>query len=288
MRKIEPDSSLFQRDLFSLDTTSAFLHEPALWGNATPPPPQEKAPSLTAKKRHIELDGKNIPYEFRRSKRRSIGFLVNKNGLRVTAPQWTTIQSIEDAIRVKERWITGKLDYFLRNNEKEQAAPFLLKNGIKLPYLGRDLLLHMQIGKTDAVLMNEKSDELIVVVADPACMPLIKENLKHWFQEQAKQVFSQRMPIYAKALNVTYSAFALSSARHRWGSCSIARHIRLNWRLIHFPLTLIDYVIAHELAHIRQMNHSKHFWEVVSTVYPDYKNARKQLHQQGSDMLSLF
>jgi predicted metal-dependent hydrolase len=87
---------------------------------------------------------------------------------------------------------------------------------------------------------------------------------------------------------VTYNAFALSAAGTRWGSCTIQGNIRLNYRLIHYPLALIDYVVAHELAHLREMNHSAAFWATVGTVYPDYDGARLALRKRSHEMPVLF
>ena len=76
---------------------------------------------------------------------------------------------------------------------------------------------------------------------------------------------------------------ALSAARTRWGSCSLRSGIRLNWRLIHFPADTVDYVVAHELAHLREMNHSPRFWAVVGEIYPDYQAARDELKRLAAN-----
>jgi predicted metal-dependent hydrolase len=80
---------------------------------------------------------------------------------------------------------------------------------------------------------------------------------------------------------VAYTRLSLSSAQTRWGSASSNGTIRLNWRLIHFPMSSIDYVVAHELAHLREMNHSPRFWDVVRSVLPDYEQLRGSLRGDG-------
>lgn len=260
----KPDCLPLQQDLFTADTANRLLANP----------------SSDIKKRLITLNGIAIAYELKRSKRRSIGFLVNENGLRVTAPQRIPIQTIEEAILEKKRWIIGKLDYF-RTRNKQQTAPITLENGTLLPYLGSPICLRLHQSQSDNILFHAGNKELVITATQPLTPVVIANRLKTWFQEKASEIFARRLPVFAAILGVSYRAFSLSSAKSRWGSCSISGHIRLNWRLVHFSPELIDYVIAHELAHLHEMNHSKHFWNRVAQAYPDYKAARNRLRQEN-------
>jgi len=107
----------------------------------------------------------------------------------------------------------------------------------------------------------------------------IKDRVQGWLQTQARRLLAERLEIYADKLGVRHTGFALTSAATRWGSCTADGKIRLNWRLMHFPLSMIDYVAAHELAHLKEMNHSPRFWAVVRSVMPDYELARDRLKQ---------
>ena len=98
-------------------------------------------------------------------------------------------------------------------------------------------------------------------------------------------MFEERCGLFTQRLGVRYTRLGLSSAQTRWGSASASGSIRLNWRLIHFAMPTIDYVVAHELAHLREMNHSPRFWDVVRSVLPDYEAARMTLH---NDVLPVF
>jgi predicted metal-dependent hydrolase len=113
----------------------------------------------------------------------------------------------------------------------------------------------------------------------------IKDRVQGWLQGEAKRLFGERLAIYAEKLGVNYRAYALSSAATRWGSCSSDGKIRLNWRLIHFPLSIIDYVVAHELAHLREMNHSPRFWETVESIFPEFREARQTLKHHPPELL---
>lgn len=271
---LKPDPLPRQLDLFTADAALALPSHPGSeTENRFPAAPF----SPDTKKRLIELNGISIAYQFRRSKRRSIGFLVNENGLRVTAPRRIPIKTVEEAIREKERWITSKLDYF--RTRHKQPAPPMLENGASLPYLGSHIRLCLRQGQPDNILLQAGHQELVITAMQPLTPAVAADRLKTWFQEQAREIFARRLPVFAARLGVSYRAFSLSSARSRWGSCSISGHIRLNWRLVHFSPDLIDYVIIHELAHLHEMNHSKHFWNWVAQACPDYKAARSRLRQ---------
>jgi predicted metal-dependent hydrolase len=105
----------------------------------------------------------------------------------------------------------------------------------------------------------------------------IRDAVQAWLMRQALAHFKQRMDHFTPLLGVQWKKLRLSSAGTRWGSASADGSIRLNWRLIHFRQPVIDYVVAHELSHLREMNHSQSFWDTVATVVPDYQSLRAQL-----------
>jgi len=153
-----------------------------------------------------------------------------------------------------------------------------------LPFLGEPLRLvlnasgsraHMQA--IEAHRPGEPRQALHLPLPPAAEPQQIRDVVQSWLQRQAKQVFEERCQHFAAALGVTMKRLSLSSAQTRWGSATADGSIRLNWRLIHFGLPVIDYVVAHELAHLREMNHSPAFWEVVRSVVPDFASARKSL-----------
>jgi predicted metal-dependent hydrolase len=102
-----------------------------------------------------------------------------------------------------------------------------------------------------------------------------------WYRERALACFRERLQVYAPRLGLAPPALRLSDARTRWGSCSRRRGIRLNRRLVMFPLPLVDYVVTHELAHLVEMNHSPAFWRTVGRIYPDHRRARRELAALG-------
>lgn len=242
--------------------------------------PLKEVPKNDLQTRYIEFRGIKIPYFFARSKRRTIGFMINQEGLKVTAPKWASLKEVEDAIREKGQWITKQLHYFL-TKPKLNLKPFQLENGITLNYLGEKITLRLFVSASNFISYNEFTKTLTFFHKASLSTSKLEDELKAWFKEKAYTFFKNRLSFFSFLLGVQYHSFALSNAKQRWGSCSSTAHILLNWRLIYFDPKLIDYVVVHELSHLREMNHSKHFWQLVESVYPNYKAARKELNEKA-------
>jgi predicted metal-dependent hydrolase len=120
-----------------------------------------------------------------------------------------------------------------------------------------------------------------VALAQTATSAQIRDAVQAWLMQQAKAHFTQRLNQFAPQLGVTWKKLSLSNASTRWGSASADGAIRLNWRLIHFKQDIIDYVVVHELSHLRVMNHSPLFWDTVRTVVPDYAQRRAELKDES-------
>jgi predicted metal-dependent hydrolase len=106
---------------------------------------------------------------------------------------------------------------------------------------------------------------------------VVERKVLQWYKKQALTDFSRRLSLFATKLGVPTPPLFLSNARSRWGSCNSRKEIRLNWRLLQAPPHIINYVVCHELAHLKEMNHSAKFWAVVASIFPDYKAAEKEL-----------
>lgn len=255
----------------------------ALLPTAAPPHPVIASP-----KRRVQVENISLDYALRRSKRRSIGFLIDDDGLRVTAPKWTTIGQIEKAIREKQRWIFTKLHEQRERSVRRLQPKMHWADGGTLPYLGSDITLRIRATQSVGIVYDETTRELIVCLPQKAAEQQLKDRVQGWLQLEAKRLFAERLPLYAEKLGVTYQSFTLSSASTQWGSCTADGKIRLNWRLVHFALPLIDYVIAHELSHLREMNHSPRFWATVQSIFPEFETAKKTLRGSLQDTLPIF
>ncbi|MRT30247.1 MULTISPECIES: M48 family metallopeptidase [Herbaspirillum] len=260
---------------------------------APPSPPSPLlAPPTTARpadgKRRIQLGEHTIDFALLRSKRRTIGFLVSDEGLRVTAPKWVTLAEIDNAIREKQRWILTKLNERRERSARRLQPQMQWRDGATLPYLGADITLRIRTGQRQAVLLDEVTRELNISLPADAGEQQLKDRVQGWIQARAEELFGKRLMIYAEKLGVQYRSYALSSATTQWGSCTSDARIRLNWRLMHFALPLIDYVIAHELAHLREMNHSPRFWATVQSIFPEFESAKKALRDSAPETLPIF
>ena len=122
---------------------------------------------------------------------------------------------------------------------------------------------------------------LHVGLAQNAQPDQVRDAVQAWLMRQARRVFTERLDHFAPQLGVKWRKLALSNAGTRWGTAHSDGLIRLNWRLIHLRLPVIDYVVAHELSHLRVMDHSPRFWDTVGTVVPEYAELRRQLKEQA-------
>ncbi len=247
---------------------------------ASPPEPA----SAGARVRTLALDSRVLEYRLKRSARRTIGFTIDGSGLTITAPRWVTLADIEAAITEKRRWIFTKLAEWKTRAEQRALPQIDWRDGAQLPYLGKSVTIALS---PDAGTVGFDADAARLALPLPAHADAqqIKDRVQGWLQGEAKRIFGERLAFYADKLGVTYSMYALSSAATRWGSCTSDGKIRLNWRLIHFPMSIIDYVVAHELSHLREMNHSPRFWQTVESIFPEFREARHTLKHHPPELL---
>ncbi len=276
-RKKAPDpNQLTLDDLFG---TAADAAPPASTVPDTPVPPGH---------RRLRLDHLSLDYRLLRSKRKTIGFLIDDDGLRVTAPRWVTVADIEAAIAGKQQWIFRKMNEQRERSVRRLQPPMEWRDGATLPYLGIEITVRVAEGSNAGVRFDEAARELHVSLPASASEQQLKDRVQGWLQSEAKRVFAERLAIFAEKLGVSFARFALSSASTQWGSCTADGRIRLNWRLMHFALPNIDYVVAHELSHLREMNHGPQFWATVQSVLPEFESARKALRDHEPESLPKF
>ena len=228
------------------------------------PPTPEKA----GRARQVQLPGGVLSYRLVRARRRTLSLTVEAEDVQVRAPRHATLTDIETFIQEKERWIRKRL-----------AAPrrvlFVWQAGARLPWLGRTVTLTLRHGETGAWLSE---GELGFGLADGVSL---RERALGWMRGRALEFFSDRVARLSGPHGLRVSSVGLSDAQTRWGSCGCNGRILLNWRLMMLPPHLIDYVAAHELAHLRELNHSPRFWELVALVYPDHRAARRELNARA-------
>ena len=261
--------------------TEALLLAPPLDLRQALPPATFSHPQAS---RHIVLGDAHVAYAFRRGARRTIGLSVGPEGLTVAAPRWTPLAEVEALLRQKSRWVLDKLTQSRERQAAETLTRIDWRAGAPVPYLGQPLALQLDPrqrhgrGGAGAVL---EGNTLWLGLPQDAAPERLRDTTQAWLIGQARRLFAARLDHFAPQLGVRWQRLSLSSAHTRWGSASADGSIRLNWRLIHLSEALIDYVVVHELAHLREMNHSARFWQHVEAVLPDYAERRGALKDEA-------
>jgi predicted metal-dependent hydrolase len=234
--------------------------------------------------RELRLGQTLIAYEFKRGKRRSIGFSVGVDGLAVRAPKWVTLADVDAAVQDKSAWILRKLQESRERHARLVAREIVWCDGADIPFLARQVTLRLdpehRFCPAGAAQLVDGALSLGLPLA--ASSEQIRDAAQAWLMGEARALFCQRLDHFAPLLGVQWKKLSLSNAGTRWGSARLDGSIRLNWRLIHLQPSVIDYVVAHELSHLRVMDHSPRFWDTVRTVVPEYAALRKQLKEEAS------
>lgn len=289
-----PDLPPTQLTLFDEVSPPAVRAAPQVPAAPTAPVPVAAAPAPAPtefrhprSQRELLLSGHRVAYELRRSRRRTIGFVVGAEGLSVSAPRWVGLAEIESALREKGSWILRKLQEQRERSARLEAARVEWREGGTVPFLGDTVILVLDPRTTGAVLHTDATAlpgvprlTLHLGLPQTAEPDQIRDVVQSWLQRQARRVFEERCALFADRLGVRMKRLSLSSASTRWGSASADGSIRLNWRLVHFAVPVIDYVVTHELAHLREMNHGPAFWDVVRQALPGFEEARGVLRHE--------
>jgi predicted metal-dependent hydrolase len=210
-----------------------------------------------------------------RSKRRTIGLEIGADAsLTVRAPVNAPLSAIERVINEKRAWIVKK-----QRLVRERAAAVPARRFVT----GEEFLV---LGTPYPLVVTEKarvrfalSDSRFVLKS--SATPRARRLFLLWYRRKAAEVIGARVAFYAQRHGLSYSAVRISGARRRWGSASTRGSLNFSWRLVMAPITVIDYVVVHELAHLSVPNHSPRFWALVASLYPNYKKARRWLKDNG-------
>ncbi len=220
-----------------------------------------------------------VLYTLKQSKRQSIGLKIDSNGLAVSTPIGESLHNVETLLRKKANWILENLEKW----KQQKSTELVWSIDTHYPLLGEPWQIMIQT--SGAIKMVPLDAQMLMNINSLEALSLMPQQIEHfvmvWYFKQAHYCFSERITHYRSKLNVVNPILKLSRAKTRWGSCNSRGVIHLNWRLIQLPLELIDYVVAHELSHLVEMNHSPAFWKQVASIYPDYNTARMRLKEYG-------
>lgn len=237
---------------------------------------------------YIDTDHGRFEFKLQRAKRRRLKLRIGVEGIVVSASPTEPMANIIQLIRHHSAWLKEKQAYFsqhrpTKNNHWVINDTFL--------YLGKHILIKPHFASmpplfTGNVDVPEHGD--LLLVDNISCPEPISVAMQcqQWLQEQALRWFKQRLWWFQQHTGRACKAVRLSKATRSWGQCNNHGVIGLNWRLIHLPPKQIDYVIAHELAHLKHMNHSKAFWQEVADIMPDYEPHKAALRHQSLHALT--
>jgi predicted metal-dependent hydrolase len=229
------------------------------------------------------LAQREISYLLKRSPmRRRAVLTVDENGLTVSVPWRTSERYIARFLEESAQWVLRKLDAW----EARKPPQRMWHSGELLDYLGRQLRLHV-LPAPYALTTLEDDGVLQVALTDPGHAEAVRVAVVKWYRRHALVHFRDRVVHYSSALGVTPPQVFISSARTRWGSCNAKGEVRLNWRLMQAAPPVIDYVVAHELAHLKELNHSTRFWRVVERIYPEFRQPQIELNAMTQHYMTL-
>ncbi|MEW4226415.1 M48 family metallopeptidase [Rossellomorea marisflavi] len=235
----------------------------------------------------IQFGNTTIAYTLKEStQRKTLSISVGRDGVEVVSPFNTPLTKIEDVLYKKGPWIVEQMSEFKEMYESPRIKAFV--SGEKLPYLGRQYRLKVTHSESDAPSLRFEKGQFYAEVPRGTPQEAYRETLKplyiEWVKRKALLFAKQRTKPFEGKLQKSPKEILIKDQEQRWGSCTPDGKVLLNWRLFLAPASIVDYVIAHELAHLVYMNHFKEYWDLVRMLLPDYENRKEWLRLKGASL----
>jgi predicted metal-dependent hydrolase len=230
--------------------------------------------------RSIKLSGEEVNYTLVRSSRKSLGFEIKQGQLWVRAPERASFRWIEQVLNERAQWIKDHLVRQSDHIQSHQPDPFHKREvswlGITYPVVLREA------SRSDVLFDGECFYLYLGLRGQKTEQERVNALLIKWFKSQAHTHLIQRVQYWANIMNESPSKVEVKSFKRMWGRCSSKGEIALNWRLMLASPEAIDYVVIHELAHLKEFNHSPAFWRRVAVFCPQYTGFRRYFNERGS------
>ena len=240
---------------------------------------------MLAEQHKITLGSRPILYTVKRSDKARYARLEIRPeaGLTVVIPGHYSMDRVRPLLLKRHRWIVDKLD---RCGLLDGQRGIPIRAGDLMPYLGRNMKIETQEsgGEVGTVRLGEAS---LVVCTAPGATQL-RLPLEKWYREQASNKIEPMVEDFSRRMGLQYNRVTLKGQKTLWGSCSRKRNLNFNWRLMMTPEPVIEYVVVHELAHLKQMNHSHRFWEIVERHCSSWREHRKWLKDHSQELARLL
>ena len=230
------------------------------------------------------VHGKGFDAEVIRTDRRKTATVkVEQGRVSVVVPRATSSDKVAALVSRKTRWIREKL---LLQREHRPPKPKEYVSGECFTYLGRNYRLKVESGPIKSAKLQAGR---LVIRVPPSVQQrerYVQAALTEWYREHALEKLKQKVERYAPIVGVAPASVAIKSFSARWGSCSRQGDMVFNWRIVIAPNRVMDYVVVHELCHLRRHDHSPTFWGCVERVLPDYRECKGWLRQHGGTLLA--
>lgn len=224
---------------------------------------------------------KDISYEIIRSQRATADIVIERDGrVLVRAPETIPDERIEDIVEAKRYWIYKNLAEWRDLNATRVLREY--RNGEGFLYLGRSYRLSLVAGQSEPLLLKNGRFNLRRDLADEGEIAAAQTAFRDYYIARGRERISQRVSYYAPKVGVTPQAFDVRDLGYRWASCSPNGNLAFHWKCMMAPQTIIDYIVVHELCHIRHLDHTDAFWNEVDKVLPSYIERREWLSRNGA------
>jgi predicted metal-dependent hydrolase len=213
-------------------------------------------------------------YQIKYSNRKTLNISVERDrSIIVRAPHYLTAEKIDKIVQSKSQWLKGKLNHTQKYPIISHRKEFV--SGETLMYLGENYQLLVVEEKIEGIEFNQRFR------ISKTSQVKANELFKKWYLSQALKKIEPLAIMFSKSLGVEYNQFKTSEMKYRWGSCTPANNIIFNWRIIKAPMYVLEYLVAHELVHLMEENHTPRFWSILSIQVPNYERAKNWLKKNG-------
>ncbi len=238
----------------------------------------------------LKTDNGEIPIEVIKSNRKTIVLEIKPDAaVYIRVPILLSQKKIEAVIKNKEEWIIKHHEALVNYKASMDTAENTYSSGTEIPLFNGDFL-SLEAGESGRdvktqVFLNKEGERRPRLIMDIPSMEhqVVRKCIMNWLQSYAKDLLDEKAKQYAGKMQVAFHQISVRDQKTRWGSCSSKRNLSFNWKLVMMPEDIINYVVVHELAHLKQMNHSPQFWNEVGKILPDYRVSRSWLKEKGKE-----
>lgn len=220
----------------------------------------------------------DIAYVF--SARRSISLEVKGGQVVMRAPKGATHQELESFAFSKCAWVLAKMAE--QKKLLEEVPSYDFKTGTLLPLLGKQLRLEVAFGTR--AMVQRQEENLFVLVSSRSKLPVaaqVKKLVEGWYRNEALSLLTQKTYDLCSQQALTCRSVTVRDTRTKWGHCTAQGHIQYNWKIILAPMSVVDYLVVHEVCHLKHHNHSRTYWKYIEQVYPQFESERRWLRDEG-------